>query len=78
MNGLAFVALRLSQISPREFPGEKDAILAADRQHRRKTLAQLLAWNAATDGTTVNLEFIGGDIIRPCLVQLFVHWMRLQ
>ncbi|MBX7113767.1 MAG: hypothetical protein K1X64_05475 [Myxococcaceae bacterium] len=54
------------------------ARLAADRQHRRKTLAQLLAWNAATDGTTVNLEFIGGDIIRPCLVQLFVHWMRLQ
>ena len=35
----------------------------ADRQHRRKTFAQHLAWNAADPRRTVKLDFIGGRLL---------------
>lgn len=40
---------------------------AAQRQHRRKTFAQRLAWNALPHGTTLDLQFIGGEAIKPML-----------
>jgi len=43
------------------------AIDAAHRQHRRKTFAQRLKWNALPPGTTLDLQFIGGAAIKPML-----------
>jgi hypothetical protein len=40
---------------------------AAQRQHRRKTFAQKLEWNAAPAGTTLTVEFIGGASIKKLL-----------
>jgi|CXWL01.1.fsa_nt_gi glutamate racemase len=40
---------------------------AAQRQHRRKTFAQKLDWNAAPPGSTLTVEFIGGAAIKKLL-----------
>jgi len=40
---------------------------AAHRQHRRTTVAQHLAWNAADPRRTSKIEFIGGDLLKPLL-----------
>jgi hypothetical protein len=40
---------------------------AAQRQHRRKTFAQKLDWNAAPTGSTLTVEFIGGAAINKLL-----------
>ena len=64
----ARVAIHLK--GPRARPALAKPHLATDaahRQHRRKTFAQRLAWNALPLGTTLDLQFIGGAAIKPML-----------